>query len=227
MAARRTFWDAHFSVPLVRVNGVELPLRTVLNFITDLNPESPTVEDDEVDEETEIPLTGFLGTVPGGAVGSLQVHVLDGEQPRFGGAPVLVNDDGGLDFGADRQIKSGFTVEGTTNATETPLATITIPADLGDGIFVVHAEASYAYATAGVVSGGDFAKKASFKREDGELTRVAISNLTLSELETGTPAGGFDIDVGSDTTIEILGTGLASKNIEWTTSYHVRIAVAS
>lgn len=242
MSSPPTTWDSYFRVPLVRVNGVDLPRRTIFNFITDLNPDSPTVEDDEVNEQLDIPLTGFIGTVPGGAVGQLQFHGLDGSDPIFKGTSKLTADatSGELTHSGvpthketGAQFKDGsansyaqplWKVATTSNATATILAAIALPSGLGDGIVTVHAEYTYYYASSGA-QGGNLSSKSVFKRSSGTLSRVAWADLSNPSLVTGTAVGGHDVVADGNTQIDVKGTGIASTDIVWIVSLHIQVAV--
>lgn len=222
MTADRTFWDNYFRVPLVQLNGVPLPRRSVLNFIGSV----PSVEDDEANARTRIPLGGGGG--PGGAVGSIQVHGIDGDDAIFHGADAIRNADGGFDFvrsGTSSRARSGWGIVTTEDATPVDLASITLPLALGDLFASVHARSTYYYA-AGGAKGGAIGYEASFQRSSGVLARIGIVPLTAPGLSVGTVPGGINIDIDGNESITVPGTGIAATAIVWVTSLHIQIAVA-
>jgi hypothetical protein len=235
-----SFWSTFFRVPTLLVNGVPLPLRNIINFTTDLSPDSPTVEDNPIDQRTEVPLTGFIGTVPGGAVGAMQYHGVDGSTPIFKGTPklVIVDTDGNVehsgtpvhketyaqfrDGSANAYAQSQWKVGTTSNATPTVICSIAIPSGIGDCFISVQAKTTYYYASSGV-KGGSFSGEATFTRASGTLTRVGIADLSPPGLAAGTAAGGIDIVANGSNDIDVKGTGLGSTNITWLTSLHIQV----
>jgi hypothetical protein len=238
-----SFYSTFFRCPTVLVNGVPLPIRNIFNFITDLSPDSPTVEDNPVDQRTEIPLTGFIGTVPGGAVGSMQYHGVDGSVPIFkGSSKILVVDADGnvehsgaplhaedyadfIDGSEASRARSQWMVGHTTNATPTVVGDITLPAGtFGDCAIFVQVRSPYAYVSSGTtIACGILVKEAAFKRESGTLTRIGIIDTSPDGLSSGTQPGGLDVDVHTNDTIKVVATGIIAKNITTQTSIHVQL----
>ena len=131
-----------------------------------------------------------------------------------------------VDTTTSSRARSQWKTGSTSNATPATITTISYPAaTYGDCFITAHVEATYYYASSGA-KGGNFAKKAVFKRSSGTLTRVAIEDLTITTLRTGTVAGGIDIDVDSNDAIKATATGITSTNIYWVFSIHAQMAAA-
>lgn len=221
MATRRRGWLGTIVGPwIVRLLGEEFPQRPAIEFVATAGT-SIEVEDLPDTETTRVTLGG--SAVPGGAVGSVQFHGVDGEDPIFAGSDVIVEDDGSFKF--TRAAGSSFPISdwrpgSTSNASATSIASIALPSDIGDCQVSVHAESTYRYAT----GGGTRVAKASFKRVSGTLTRVGIEDLTIASMNWGTAVGGHDIAKTSDTVIDVKGTGIAATDIAWITSLHIQVA---
>jgi len=238
MSALKTFWETYFRTPLILVNGVELPIRDVLNFITDGDFPS----DDPVNERTDVPLNG-LG--PGGSPGQLMWHVVvDGLHRLAGTAKLVVNGatDGSelihsgkplhnetwADFkdlaGAGNALARPQWAEGlTANATATAIGTISVPAaTYGDCAISVHAETTYVFNASGTKL-GKYIRLATFGRSSGTLTRVGTVDLTPGGLAVGTAPGGTSVDVFDNDTVKLNAVGISATNIAWFTSFHVQV----
>lgn len=100
---------------------------------------------------------------------------------------------------------------------------ITIDAGYGDGYVTVTVEVTYAFVGAGE-QGGNYMKKATFKRTGGVLSRVAIENFTKTTLQSGMIPSNFDITVTDNNTIDPTVTGLGGVGMYWTESVHVQMA---
>lgn len=219
-----------------------VPRRAILNFVGGTVTDVPQAYFD-TDLGIWVARTDIVMTAPGGAVGSLQVHVLDGMSARFGGSTKLNTVDGTAagdlvhtgkpihkedwaefrDGSGTSLARSQWKQTPTTNATLTAIATVDVTAaTYGDCFISVHAETSYAYTSSGT-KGGIFSKKATFQRSSGTLARVAIADLTPAGLGVGPAPGGFDIAASGNDAIVVNGTGIAATNITWVTSLHIQL----
>lgn len=250
MAEPSLSWlDDFFGPAIVRIGAFFFPKRPVLEFEAggQLNID---VEDNPLHKSTVVTISGGGGP-PGGAVGAVQWHGVDGEDDVFKGAENLnvdpdtevvtltdgvlegettytgtaIHEEDYADFrhaGETCFARSQWKKGATSGASSTVIASISLPAaDIGDGTFTVHAETTYSYAS----GGGDLAAKAVFKRVSGTLTRVAIAPLSIAGLTWGS-ALGADIDMvtnGNDT-VDVKAVGIAATAINYETSLHVQIA---
>lgn len=222
MAATFSWLDDFFGPAVIKLGSVFFPKRPVLNLVA-AGGTSIDVEDDPINDACVVTLSG---DGPGGAVGSIQYHAVDGSDDVFRGADALVNADGGFDFVRTGQTpfeKSGWNGATTTDATPTIAEAITLAAGIGDGFITVHAEVTYYYASSGA-KGGNYAKKATFARSSGVLSRVGITDLSPSGLASGTAPGGIDIVANGNNEVDVQVTGIASTTIKWAVSIHVQVA---
>jgi hypothetical protein len=238
-----TWVDEFFGPAIVRLGSFLFPKRPILEF------EAGTGVDIEVDDSTEHKSTvvriSRFGGAPGGAVGAVQYHGVDGEDPIFAGTDKLnVNDDGELvhsgkpvheeawadfvDIAGDGHsfARTQWPDKLTTNATPTVIATIDVnAAEHGDCGITVVAEVAYSYVSGGTTKCGKFSKDSLFSRTGGVLQRDGIVNNSQGALIKGAATGGIDIVISGNDTITVVATGIAATNIRWKTSLHVQVPV--
>ncbi len=232
-------WLPNLIGPLdLQADGEEVTVRrATINFVGGSVVDNPDLE------RTDITMTA-----PGGAVGSVQLHVLDGELPRFGGTPKLglsdVEDETSdllhtgtplhredaadfLDPDDDDETarpRAQWKVTTITGATPTPIITVDLPLSLGDCFVTVHAEATSVFVASGT-KGRPYAMRATFIRSAGTLSRVSAPvDYSAAVLGVGAEPGGIDIDVNGNDAIDVIGTGIAATTIKWVTSLHIHIA---
>lgn len=231
-----TWLDDYFGPAIVRLGGFFFPKRPVLEFQPGPGVDIE-IEDDDTKRATVVAISA-IGGVPGGAVGEMQYHALDGSEPIFAGTPKLTvvagevvhsgkpvhkEDQADFRYGTEDSLaRSQWRARTTLNATETPIVAISVPAaEHGDCRITVIAELTCNFAG----GGGPRSLRAWFKRVSGTLTRIDIEDVSATGAWEGTALGGVDIEGSGNDTINLNGTGIAATDIAWIASLHIQVAV--